>query len=89
MTGRDRNEHELLPGLILPPAYQAALCKRLVDIERASSAANCLIAQARAEGMVECLETVTHGIPVNHIERLYLLIEDATTARLLELEHLP
>lgn len=56
----------------LPPAYQAALCKRLVGIERASSAANCLIAQARAEGMVECLETLTHGIADGHIERLYV-----------------
>ena len=54
----------------------------------AASALNCLIAQARAEGMVEGLERGTHGIPANHIERLYLLIEDAATARLLELEAL-
>ncbi|MCE1004524.1 hypothetical protein [Pseudomonas sp. NMI1173_11] len=83
-----RNDGEFMPGLVLPPAYQAALCKRLVDIERASSAANCLIAQARAQGMVECLETLTHGIADGHIERLYVLIEQATTARLLELESL-
>ncbi|MCE0923305.1 hypothetical protein LU673_25360 [Pseudomonas alloputida] len=83
-----RNEIALPAGLVLPAAYEAALRRRLLEIDRASSAANCLIAQARAEGMVECLETVTHGIPAGHIERLYLMIEQATTARLLELEAL-
>lgn len=81
-----RDGHALVSGLVLPTAYEAALRRRLLDIDQADSAVNCLIAQARAEGLVECLETVTHGIPANHIERLYVLIEDATTARLLELE---
>jgi len=81
-----RNDIELPAGLVLPPAYHGTLRKRLAEVGCASSAANCLIAQARAEGLVEALETVIHGIPANHIERLYLLIEDATTARLLELE---
>ncbi|MEG8202421.1 hypothetical protein SE916_19275 [Pseudomonas sp. 5FOS] len=81
-----RNAIELPGGLVLPAAYEAALLRRLQDIDRASSAANCLIAQARAEGMVECLETLTHGIPAGHIERLYLLVEAATTARLQALE---
>lgn len=86
MTERDR--HELLPGLVLPPAYHGTLRKRLAEIDTASSATHCLIAQARAEGLVEALETVTQGIPAGHIERLYLVIEDATTARLRELERL-
>lgn len=86
MPPRDRNE--LMAGVVLPTAYDTALRKRLADIDHANSAANCLIAQARAEGMVEGLETATHGIPENHFECLYLLIEDATTARLLELEAL-
>lgn len=81
-----RNEIALPAGLVLPAAYEAALRRRLLEIDRASSAANCLIAQARAEGMVECLETLTLGIPASHIERLYLLIEQAATARLQELE---
>jgi hypothetical protein len=76
------NDHKLPPGLVLPTAYEAALRRRLVGIEDASTPVNCLIAQARAEGMVECLETVTHGIPAGHIERLYLVIEDATNRRL-------
>ncbi|EKT4479893.1 hypothetical protein QEL91_005665 [Pseudomonas putida] len=76
----------MLATVVLPAAYDAALRRRLADIDKADSAVNGLIAQARAEGMVECLETLTHGIPANHIERLYLLIEDATTARLLQLE---
>lgn len=84
MTERDRNE--LLPGLVLPPAYHGTLRKRLAEVGTASSATNCLIAQARAEGLVEALETVTHGINPVHIERLYLLIEQAATARLQELQ---
>ena len=81
-----RNEIALPGGLVLPAAYEAALRRRLADIEDAATPVNCLIIQARVEGMVECLETVTHGIPAGHIERLYLLIEQAATARLQELE---
>ncbi|MFV3292395.1 hypothetical protein ACNFBR_27150 [Pseudomonas sp. NY11955] len=77
-----RNEIALPGGLVLPAAYEAALRRRLADIEDAATPVNCLIAQARAEGMVECLETVTHGIPAGHIERLYLVIEDVTNQRL-------
>ncbi|MBF8702512.1 hypothetical protein [Pseudomonas putida] len=80
MTWRD--SHELVPGLALHTAYEAALRRRLVDIDDAATPVNCLIAQARAEGIVECLETVTHGIPAGHTERLYLVIEDATNRRL-------
>lgn len=87
MTAGDRNG--VLAAVVLPTAYDAALRRRLGDIDQANSAANCLIAQARAEGLTEALESLTHGIPANHIERLYLLIEDSTTARLLELERLP
>ncbi|MDT3750465.1 hypothetical protein [Pseudomonas kurunegalensis] len=84
-----RNGIELPAGLVLPAAYEAALRRRLVDIEGATTPVNCLIAQARAEGMVECLETVTHGIPAHHIERLYLLIENVTNQRLTVLGPLP
>jgi len=86
MTQRD--PYEMPPGLVVPPAYHSTLRKRLAEVGTASSATNCLIAQARAEGLVEALETVTHGISPVYIERLYLLIEQATTARLLELERL-
>lgn len=81
-----RNDNELVPGLVLPPAYHALFRRRLAEVEAAGSAVNCLIAQARAESLVEALEAVTHGIAALHIERLYLLIEDAATARLAELE---
>ena len=80
-----RSEPELLPGLILPPSYQVVLRRRLADVATAASAANCLIAQARAEGMVEALELLK-ALEQQQVERLYLLIEQATTARLLELE---
>ncbi|MFW4929823.1 hypothetical protein ACOAO8_31215 [Pseudomonas aeruginosa] len=80
-----RNEPELLPGLILPPSYQVVLRRRLAEVTNATSAANCLIAQARAEGMVEALELLK-ALDQQQVERLYLLIEQAATARLLELE---
>ncbi|MBI6604872.1 hypothetical protein [Pseudomonas sp. S4_EA_1b] len=80
-----RNEPELLPGLILPQSYQVVLRRRLAEVNNAASAANCLIAQARAEGMVEALELLK-ALEQQQVERLYLLIEQATTARLLELE---
>lgn len=80
-----RNEPELLPGLILPPSYQVVLRRRLAEVATATSAASCLIAQARAEGMVEALELLK-ALEQQQVERLYLLIEQATTARLLELE---
>lgn len=80
------NGNELVPGLVLPPAYHGVFRKRLAEVEVAGSAVNCLIAQARAESLVEALETLTQGIAGAHIERLYLLIENAATARLAELE---
>jgi len=80
------NGNELLPGLVLPPAYHGTLRKRLAEIGVADSAGNCLIAQARAEGLVEAQETLIHGIVAKHIERLYVLIEDTTMARLAALQ---
>lgn len=84
-----RNDNELLPGLVLPPAYHGVFRKRLAEVEAAGSAVNCLIAQARAESLVEALETLTQGIAAQHIERLYLLIEDATNKRLAILGAMP
>jgi len=79
-----RND-EFLPGLVLPPAYHGTLRKRLAEIGMADSAGNCLIAQARAEGLVEALELMK-ALEPQQIERLYLLIEDTTTARLAALQ---
>lgn len=76
------NENEIVPGLVLPAPFQDTFRKRLIEVQTAGSAVNCLIAQARAEGLVEALETVTHGITAIHIERLYLLVDDAAAARL-------
>lgn len=80
-----RNAGEFMPGLVLPPTYHGALRKHLTDVQVANSPANCLIAQARAEGMVEALELLK-ALEADQIERLYLLIEQAATARLQELE---
>ncbi|WP_368491847.1 hypothetical protein [Pseudomonas sp. Hg5Tf] len=76
---------ELLPGLVLPPTYHGTLRKRLTEISVAVSVSNCLIAQARAEGLVEALELLK-ALELQQIERLYLLIEQTTMARLSELQ---
>ncbi|MEN4829515.1 hypothetical protein ABEH27_23790 [Pseudomonas sp. P39-UII1] len=39
-----RNGIDLPARLLLPAAYEAALLRRLQDIDRANSLANCLIA---------------------------------------------
>lgn len=74
-----------MPGLVLPLAYHGLLRKRLIEIEVAGNADRCRIAQARAEGMVEALELLK-ALDTAQIERLYLVIEQAATARLRELE---
>jgi len=53
-----RESNELVPGLVLPPGYERAVRGRLLDIEDAQTGVNCLILQARVEG----LETLTQGI---------------------------
>lgn len=80
-----RNDGEFVSGLVLPPVYHGVLRKRLTEIDMTNSSANCLIAQARAEGMVEALELLK-ALEADQIERLYLLIEQAATTRLQELK---
>lgn len=75
---------EFLPGIIMPPEIHGLLRKRLAQIETADSAVNCLIAQARAESLVEALE-VLRAISAQAIERLYEVVEHSTQARLAEL----
>lgn len=76
---------ELVPGLILPTAIHGALRQLLARIEAAGSAAECQRAQDRAEGVVYGLE-LGKVLEAERLERLYVLIEDAATARVLELE---
>lgn len=80
-----RKAGEFMPGLVLPPVFHGVLRKHLTEIEVANSATNCLIAQARAEGMVEALELLK-ALEAGQIERLYLLIEQTTTVCLQALE---
>lgn len=78
--------NELIPGLVVTPAFHGAFRKRLAEVSAADNRGNCRLAQARAEGLVEGLEVTTQGIAALHIERLYLLIESIAMARLIELE---
>ncbi|MBJ9973912.1 hypothetical protein IAE35_02305 [Pseudomonas sp. S75] len=70
-----------MPGIVMPQEIHGLLRKRLTDIDPCDSAVNCLVAQARAEGLVESLE-ILKAISAQTIERLYLMIEEAALARL-------
>lgn len=72
---------EFLPGLVLPAGYHGVLRQRLAEMANAGTAVNYLIAQARAEGMVEALELVK-ALDSPRIERLYQLVIETATARL-------
>lgn len=76
---------EFLPGLVLPAGCHGVLRRRVSEVDTADTAVNCLIAQARAEGMVEALELM-HALDSGRIERLYQLVVDTATARLAALE---
>lgn len=86
MSGRYGNQkpQEFLPGIIIPPDIHGLLRKRVAEIESSDTATNCLIAQARAESLVEALE-VLKAIQADAIERLYQLIYDSAKIRLAEL----
>ena len=81
---RNSKPGEFLPGLTLPPEIHGLLRKRLTEIAVSDTAANCLIAKARAESLVEAME-VLKAIPAQAVERLYLLIEETGSQRLSEL----
>ncbi|MCE1119083.1 hypothetical protein [Pseudomonas sp. NMI795_08] len=86
MSRRYRNGvGELAPKLILPAAYQTRLRTALATIEEAPSWHACCEAQARATGLVEGLE-LAQALEPARLERLFLLIEDATGTRLRALE---
>ena len=68
----------------MPPEIHGLLRKRVAEIEVSETATNCLIAQARAESLVEAME-VLEAIPTAAIERLYLMIFHSAEARLAEL----
>ncbi|MFV7440986.1 hypothetical protein ACLPJF_24590 [Pseudomonas vlassakiae] len=68
----------------MPPEIHGLLRKRVAEIEVSDTATNCLIAQARAESLVEALE-VLKAIPAAAVERLYLVIVHSADARLAEL----
>lgn len=76
---------EFLPGIVMPPGIHGLLRKRIAEIETGDTAVNCLIAQARAESLVEALD-VLKVLSAHAIERLYLMIKHSTRARLTELD---
>lgn len=86
MAGSNSNQPptEFLPGIIMPPEIHGLLRKRVAEIEVSDTPVNCLIAQARAESLVEALEVVK-AIPADAVERLYLMIVHSAQARLAEL----
>ncbi|WP_236192392.1 hypothetical protein [Pseudomonas urethralis] len=81
---RDLKPGEFIAGITMPPAIHGLLRKRVMEIECCDTAVNCLIAQARAESLVEGLE-VLKALEADAIERLYLVVEEAARKRLDEL----
>ncbi|WP_286919777.1 hypothetical protein [Pseudomonas sp. UBA6753] len=86
MSGSYGNQKpgEFLPGIIMPPEIHGLLRKRVAEIEVSETAVNCLIAQARAESLVEALE-ILRAVDSQAVERLYVMIENMAQARLAEL----
>lgn len=85
MNDRDRHEHDPFAGLNLPTRVVARSRKLLERISQASCADELWRASDRAEGFVLGIETVRALNPAM-IERLYLVFENAATARRLEHE---
>jgi hypothetical protein len=69
------------PGWSCRRPSTACCARRLAEMESADTAVNCLIAMARAEGMVEALELVK-ALESSRIERLYQLVVDTAAVRL-------
>lgn len=84
MSERYRNAGDLLPGLVLPDGWADQFRKLLARIESADTPVNCLLAQERAEGVVEGLE-LAKARDADTLERLYLLIAGAASVRLQQL----
>lgn len=75
---------ELAPNLVLPPDIQRRLRVALASIEVADSPVNCLIAQAKAEGI--CLGLDIGQVLARHdIQRLEILVDNVACLRLAEL----
>ena len=75
---------ELAPGLVLPPEIQSRLRLALASIESADSPVNCLIAQAKAEGVCLGLD-MGHVLARSDIDRVEILVDDVASLRLAEL----
>lgn len=84
MSERYRNTGDLLPGLVLPDGWADQFRKLLARIESADTPVNCLLAQERAEGVVEGLELAKARDSAT-VERLYLLIASDASMRLQQL----
>lgn len=85
MTERYRHTGDLLPGLVLPAGWADQFRTLLARIEGADTPVNCLLAQVRAEGVVEGLE-LAKARDAATLERLYLLIAEVAVMRLGQLE---
>lgn len=82
--GGKAQDGEFLPGITIPREIHGLLRQRISEIAICDSAINCLVAQARAESLVEALK-VLKILPAEAIERLNILIEDTATVRVSEL----
>ncbi|POF88235.1 hypothetical protein BGP80_09745 [Pseudomonas putida] len=75
---------EFLPGITLPAQVHGLLRQRLSEIEVSDTPTNCLIAQVRAESLVEALAAMK-AVSKEGCERLFKIIMHSAGARLEEL----
>lgn len=75
----------LVPKLVMPAVIEVELRKELARLEKADTPVNCMILQAGTEALVKALELLK-AIPAADVERLYVLIDNVASARMLELE---
>ncbi|MEZ0197353.1 hypothetical protein AB9U01_25200 [Pseudomonas qingdaonensis] len=76
---------DLLRDLAMPLGWSEHFRTLLARIEAADTPINCLLAQERAEGVVEGLE-LAKAREAAIIERLYVLVAEVAAARLLQLQ---
>ena len=80
MSGRYANESDLFASISTSPEVLATLRRRITAIEYAADTLQVHLASERAQGFVEGLEVLKVLKPAE-IESLYLIMDDASQAR--------
>ena len=80
MSGRYGNEIDPFAAISTLPEVLATLRRRLTSIDQGADTLQVHLASERAQGVIEALEVLKVLKPVE-IESLYLIMDDASQAR--------